>query len=86
MRDGAMWFIKDPQDQNSHPIRDILDRPTLVQLKKICVSGMMYGVVVVLVVTSVWALLALGTTFNFLPFRWKNRSVLHRSAALPANL
>src|ERR1700730_948365 len=28
LRPGAIWFIKDPQDQNSHPIRDILDRPT----------------------------------------------------------
>ncbi|KAF9642891.1 hypothetical protein BDM02DRAFT_3132794 [Thelephora ganbajun] len=28
MRSGAMWFIKDPQNQNMHPIRDILERPT----------------------------------------------------------
>ncbi|GLB43378.1 putative RING finger membrane protein [Lyophyllum shimeji] len=43
MRPGAMWFIKDPQDQNSHPIRDILDRPTLTQLRKICFSGVLYS-------------------------------------------
>ncbi|KAF5383819.1 hypothetical protein D9615_003736 [Tricholomella constricta] len=43
MRAGAMWFIKDPQDQNSHPIRDILDRPTLTQLRKICVSLLLLG-------------------------------------------
>ncbi|KAG5219471.1 RING-CH-type domain-containing protein [Salix suchowensis] len=46
MRPGAMWFIKDPQDQNSHPIRDILDRPALTQLRKISVSGLMYSFVV----------------------------------------
>ena len=43
-----MWFIKDPQDQNFHPIRDILDRPTFVQLKKLAVSALMYSVVVAL--------------------------------------
>ncbi|KAH9479708.1 ERAD-associated E3 ubiquitin-protein ligase doa10 [Psilocybe cubensis] len=75
MRPGAMWFIKDPQDQNSHPIRDILDRPTLTQLRKICVSGLMYSFVVACVVGSVAALLVLGSK-SILPFRWKNREPL----------
>lgn len=73
MRAGAMWFIKDPQDQNSHPIRDILDRPTLTQLRKICVSGVMYACVVACVVGSVAGLLLLGSK-SIMPFRWKNRS------------
>lgn len=75
MRPGAMWFIKDPQDQNSHPIRDILDRPTFTQLRKICVSGLMYSFVVVCVVGSVAGLLLLGSK-SIMPFRWKNRSVV----------
>ncbi|KDR68014.1 hypothetical protein GALMADRAFT_79202, partial [Galerina marginata CBS 339.88] len=75
MRPGAMWFIKDPQDQNSHPIRDILDRPTLVQLRKICVSGIMYSFVVACVVGSVAGLLVLGSK-SIMPFRWKNREPL----------
>ncbi|PPQ70661.1 hypothetical protein CVT24_000669 [Panaeolus cyanescens] len=75
MRPGAMWFIKDPQDQNSHPIRDILDRPTLTQLRKICVSGVMYSVVVLCVVGSVAALLVVGNR-TILPFRWKNKEPL----------
>ena len=74
MRPGAMWFIKDPQDQNSHPIRDILDRPTLVQLRKICVSGIMYSFVVACVVGSVAGLLVLGSK-SIMPFRWKNRYI-----------
>lgn len=69
-----MWFIKDPQAQDSHPIRDILDRPTLTQLRKICVSGVMYSFVVACVVGSVAGLLYLGSK-SILPFRWKNRSV-----------
>lgn len=72
MRAGAMWFIKDPQDQNSHPIRDILDRPTLTQLRKICISGLMYSFVVVCVVGSVAGLLVVGSK-SIMPFRWKNR-------------
>ncbi|KAF9482616.1 hypothetical protein BDN70DRAFT_852941 [Pholiota conissans] len=75
MRPGAMWFIKDPQDQNSHPIRDILDRPTLTQLRKICVSGLMYSFVVACVVGSVAGLLLLGSK-SIMPFRWKNRDPL----------
>ena len=74
MRPGAMWFIKDPQDQNSHPIRDILDRPTLVQLRKIFISGLMYSFVVACVVGSVAGLLLMGSK-SVMPFRWKNRHV-----------
>ncbi|KAJ2917102.1 hypothetical protein MD484_g3273, partial [Candolleomyces efflorescens] len=75
MRPGAMWFIKDPQDQNAHPIRDILERPTFTQLRKICVSGIMYSVVVACVVGSVAGLLVLGNK-SIMPFRWKNREPL----------
>jgi E3 ubiquitin-protein ligase MARCH6 len=78
MRPGAMWFIKDPQDQNSHPIRDILDRPTLVQLRKIFVSGVMYSFVVTCVVGSISGLLVLGNK-SIMPIRWKIRLVIHLS-------
>ena len=46
MRPGALWFIKDPQDQNFHPIRDILERPTMMQLRKLAISAVMYSIVV----------------------------------------
>jgi E3 ubiquitin-protein ligase MARCH6 len=72
MRPGAMWFIKDPQDQNSHPIRDILDRPTFTQLRKIIVSAVMYALVVMCVVASIAGLMMLGSK-SVMPFRWKNR-------------
>ena len=74
MRPGAMWFIKDPQDQNFHPIRDILERPTLVQLRKLLLSAAMYGVVVASGVATLSGILRLfrGT---IMPFRWKIRYV-----------
>ncbi|OJT03305.1 ERAD-associated E3 ubiquitin-protein ligase doa10 [Trametes pubescens] len=75
MRPGAMWFIKDPQDQNFHPIRDILERPTFVQLRKLLLSAAMYGVVVASGVATVSGILRLfrGT---IMPFRWKIREPL----------
>ncbi|KAL1742132.1 hypothetical protein HDZ31DRAFT_84364 [Schizophyllum fasciatum] len=75
MRPGAMWFIKDPQDANAHPIRDILDRSALTHLRKIFMSGIMYALVVGLCVASFAALLSLGW-YSILPLRWKAREPL----------
>ncbi|KAG7444454.1 uncharacterized protein BT62DRAFT_952269 [Guyanagaster necrorhizus] len=77
MRSGAMWFVKDPQDQNSHPIRDILDRSTITQLRKIFISAIMYSVVVLCTVASASALYFIGSK-TVLPFRWKNRQPLSK--------
>ncbi|KAF9013558.1 hypothetical protein BDZ89DRAFT_467644 [Hymenopellis radicata] len=77
MRPGAMWFVKDPQDQNSHPIRDILDRSTITQLRKICVSAVMYTFIVGFTTASAATLLSIGSK-SILPFRWKNREPLSK--------
>ena len=74
MRPGAMWFIKDPQDQNFHPIRDILDRPTLTQFRKLLISAFMYSMVVACGVGSLAILLFVGSKSIF-PIRWKTRFV-----------
>lgn len=72
MRPGAMWFIKDPQDQNFHPIRDILDRPTFMQLRKLAFSAVMYSVVVACGMGSIVVFFRLwGRTL--MPLRWKMR-------------
>ncbi|KAF9642793.1 hypothetical protein BDM02DRAFT_3132860, partial [Thelephora ganbajun] len=42
MRDGAMWFIKDPQNQNVHPIRDTPERPTFTHLYKFLQSAIIW--------------------------------------------
>lgn len=72
MRPGAMWFVKDPQDQNSHPIRDILDRSSITQLRKICISAVMYTFIVAFTTASAATLLSVGSR-SILPFRWKSR-------------
>ncbi|CAG8740158.1 11008_t:CDS:2, partial [Acaulospora colombiana] len=35
VRNGVMWFIRDPNDPQFHPIKEILERPVWTQLKKI---------------------------------------------------
>ena len=72
MRPGAMWFIKDPQDQNFHPIRDILERPTFVQIRKLVLSALMYALVVVCGVATVSGILRVFSQ-TIMPFRWKIR-------------
>lgn len=74
MRPGAMWFIKDPQDQNFHPIRDILERPTFVQIRKLLLSAVMYGLVVACGVATVSGILRVFSR-TIMPFRWKIRCV-----------
>jgi len=75
MRPGAMWFIKDPQNQNMHPIRDILDRPTFTHLYKLFQSAVMYALVVTCGVAQVAGLVQLLAP-TLLPLRWKPREPL----------
>jgi len=43
VRAGTLYFIRDPNDPQFHPIREILERPTFHQLRKIGVSGIIYA-------------------------------------------
>ena len=72
MRSGAMWFIKDPQNQNVHPIRDILERPTFTHLYKPFQSAIVYTLVVVCGVGNVSVVVQMFAP-SLLPFRWKLR-------------
>ena len=72
LRSGALWFIKDPQDQNFHPIRDILERSTLVHIRKLLLSAVMYGLVVACGVATVSGMLRVFSK-TIMPFRWQVR-------------
>lgn len=74
LRPGALWLIKDPRDQNFHPLREILEKPTLVLLKKISTSAMLYSVVVALAMIGLASSLRLWGNL-LLPLRWKLRFV-----------
>lgn len=41
LRQGVCWWIRDPGDPRYHPIRDIIARPTVSQIKKITASASM---------------------------------------------
>ncbi|CAE6401941.1 unnamed protein product, partial [Rhizoctonia solani] len=77
MRPGAMWFIKDPQDASFSPIRDILDKRVLTQLRKLAVSAVMYTVVIVVAVGSVVYTIRYMPIFSgILPLRGNMREPL----------
>ncbi|KAF9205594.1 hypothetical protein BGZ49_003806 [Haplosporangium sp. Z 27] len=69
VRPGVMWFIRDPNDEGFHPIREILERPILFQLRKLCSGAFMYFTLILLGITltihSVNILLK-----GVLPLRW----------------
>lgn len=43
-RPGVLFFIRDPDSPDFHPMREILERNASVQLKKIAISLTMYSV------------------------------------------
>lgn len=55
-RNGVLYFIRDPDDPNFHPVRDVLERSVSSQLRKIAFSALVYGGLVILCMGSVvWA-------------------------------
>ncbi|KAI9301460.1 hypothetical protein BJ944DRAFT_271471 [Cunninghamella echinulata] len=78
VRPGVIWFIRDPNDPQFHPIREMIERPTIPLLQKILHSAMMYaGLIVAAVGTVVYFLdyttnifplfVPLDTPFSTLP-------------------
>ncbi|KAI9692694.1 MAG: hypothetical protein M1820_009444 [Bogoriella megaspora] len=69
MRNGVLYFIRDPDDPTFHPVRDVLERNVSTQLRKITFSALIYGgLVIVCLGGVVWSL-----TYSFdnvLPIRW----------------
>ncbi|KAF8455309.1 hypothetical protein BGX38DRAFT_1267228 [Terfezia claveryi] len=46
MRAGVLYFIRDPDDPTLHPVKDVLERPVMLQLRKIAFSALIYGFLV----------------------------------------
>lgn len=69
VRPGVMWFIRDPNDPQFHPIKEILERPVLTQLRKIGASGIMYSAMIFFGIgTVVMVVSQFGG--SVLPLRW----------------
>lgn len=67
LRPGLLFFIRDPNDPAFNPIKDILERPMLNQMRKILVSVLIYGALLLFGFGSVvWAI---KNVFNILPLQ-----------------
>ncbi len=57
MRPGVLYFIRDPDDPEFHPVRDVLERNLITQLRKILFSAFVYGALVIVCLGGVvWGL------------------------------
>ncbi|RUS31209.1 hypothetical protein BC938DRAFT_478246 [Jimgerdemannia flammicorona] len=74
VRPGVMWFIRDPNDPQFHPIKEILERPVFTQLKKIGASGLMYSAMI---------FFGIGSVVYFVGFLLKGVLPLHWSFTEP---
>lgn len=63
-------FIRDPDDPTFHPVKDVLDRPVLTQLRKIGYSALIYGFLVLICLGGVvWGL---HYSTDVLPIHWSS--------------
>ncbi|KAI1321113.1 hypothetical protein F5Y16DRAFT_389330 [Xylariaceae sp. FL0255] len=71
MRKGVLYFIRDPDDPEFHPVRDVLERNVTTQLRKILFSAFVYGALVVVCLGGVvWGLSL--TIPNVLPIHYSS--------------
>ncbi|KAI8640654.1 hypothetical protein BD408DRAFT_444988 [Parasitella parasitica] len=69
VRPGVIWFIRDPNDPQFNPIKELVKRPLLSQLQKIGASAMIYGFVIEVGVGGLVAVI--GAVFDgILPLKW----------------
>jgi len=69
VRPGVMWFIRDPNDPQFHPIREIVERPIFFQFKKIGASALIYLTVIIVGVGGVVHFID-TVAGQILPLRW----------------
>ncbi|KAL2161790.1 hypothetical protein VTH06DRAFT_7574 [Thermothelomyces fergusii] len=70
MRKGVLYFIRDPDDPEFHPVRDVLERNVATQLRKILFSAFVYGALVVVCLGGVvWGL---SVTLPVLPIHYSS--------------
>ncbi|KPM43677.1 hypothetical protein AK830_g2884 [Neonectria ditissima] len=71
MRQGVLYFIRDPDDPEFHPVRDVLERNLTTQLRKILFSAFVYGALVIVCLGGVvWGLSY--TVPNVLPVHYSS--------------
>ncbi|TPX10407.1 uncharacterized protein E0L32_008626 [Thyridium curvatum] len=71
MRKGVLYFIRDPDDPEFHPVRDVLERNVTTQLRKILFSAFVYGALVIICLGGVVWGLAMAVP-NVLPIHYSS--------------
>lgn len=72
LRPGVLCWIRDPNDPNFHPIKEILNKKSWTQLSKIGASAVMYAAILVASVgVNTYAMRYLLGGLGWLPLRWK---------------
>jgi E3 ubiquitin-protein ligase DOA10 len=69
VRAGVMWLIRDPNDEGFSPVREIIERPILMQLRKLGIGALMYMTLIVVGIS----MLTQGIYYlmgSVLPLRW----------------
>ncbi|PWN37556.1 uncharacterized protein FA14DRAFT_187648 [Meira miltonrushii] len=69
VRPGVLCFVRDAGDPNFHPIKDILERRSLEQLRKIGISGIIYSSILAVTLGLCTRIVA-WTTYGILPLNW----------------
>ncbi|KAK4701378.1 E3 ubiquitin-protein ligase MARCH6, partial [Phenoliferia sp. Uapishka_3] len=80
VRHGVLFFIRDPATQDFHPIREILERNSGTQAKKIAISALLYGGAIFLTIGS--SVYFLRYAVGILPLHWTQA----RPFSLPIDL
>lgn len=70
-RKGVLYFIRDPDDPEFHPVRDVLERNVTTQLRKIAFSALVYGALVIICLGGVVWGLSVSMT-NVLPIHYSS--------------
>ncbi|KAI9490702.1 hypothetical protein BDB00DRAFT_836412 [Zychaea mexicana] len=68
VRPGVMWFIRDPNDPQFHPVQEMIERPVLTLIRKIGSSALMYCILIVVGIGAVT--LAVSQYTGVYPLRW----------------
>lgn len=72
VRPGVIWFIRDPNDPQFSPFKELVKRPVFAQLQKMAASALIYGFVIEFGVGGLVA--AIGALFDgILPLKWSYR-------------
>ncbi|KAG0174690.1 hypothetical protein DFQ30_003160 [Apophysomyces sp. BC1015] len=68
VRPGVMWFIRDPNDPQFHPVQEMIERPVFTLLRKISSSAVMYSTLIVMGIGSVTVVVS--SYSSIYPLRW----------------